>query len=76
VVPPLDVTVNARGDIWVGVRRTDARRIYADLRAGLAASKARGIALDASAGAPYGTILRILDAAKAAGDVNVTLVTQ
>jgi biopolymer transport protein ExbD len=75
-VPPLEVTVSARGDMWVGLRRTDARRIYSDLRAALAASRTRAIALDASAGAPYGTILRVLDAAKAAGDVNVTLVTQ
>jgi biopolymer transport protein ExbD len=73
--PPLNVTVSARGDMWVGVHRTDARRIYADLRAGLTTARTRAIALDASAGAPYGTILRVLDAAKAAGDANVTLVT-
>ena len=73
---PLEVTIDARGNVRIGDRATDALGVYADLRRGLAVAKTRAIALDAAAKAPYGAILRVLDAAKAAGDANVTLVTQ
>ncbi|HKE36294.1 MAG TPA: biopolymer transporter ExbD, partial [Candidatus Baltobacteraceae bacterium] len=72
---PLEVTVDARGNIRLGGRATDADRLYGDLRHGLAAAKTRSIALDAAIKAPYGAVLRVLDAAKAAGNADVTLVT-
>lgn len=73
---PLEVAVDTRGNVSVAGRASDGTRLYADLRRGLLAEKTRAIALDAAAKAPYGAILRVLDAAKAAGDADVTLVTQ
>ena len=72
---PLDVTISPTGSIAIAGRATDARSVYADLRAALGGSK-RPIAMQADAKAPYGAILRFLDAAKAAGDPDVTFVTQ
>jgi biopolymer transport protein ExbD len=72
----LDVLVNERGAIFVGGKRSDERSIYGDLRA---VAQRRGntlhVALDADVKAPYGAVIRILDAAKAAGFDDVGFVT-
>ncbi len=71
----IEVLVNERGAIFVDGRGSDQTRVYADL---LDVAKRRGrlhVALSADVSAPYGTIIRILDAAKIAGLDNVGFVT-
>ena len=71
----IEVVVNERDAVFVDGRRSDVRRIYADL---LAAARHRGrlhVALSADIKASYGTIMRILDAAKIAGLDDVGFVT-
>lgn len=81
VTPPpkrVEVTVTPNGEILIAGRATDARRVYADLRAAVftrAGARPRPISVEADVKAPYGTVLRVLDAAKADGDPDVTFVT-
>jgi len=74
-VRAIDVLVSERGAIYVDGARSDPARIYADL---LGAARRRGklhVALNADVKASYGTIIRILDAAKIAGLDDVGFVT-
>ncbi len=75
-VKTVAVGITPAGRIFIGGRATTAARIYADLAAALAAGNAKTITLEAGARTPYGAILRVLDAAKADGDVRVKLVTE
>jgi biopolymer transport protein ExbD len=71
----IEILVTERGVIFVNGRRSDLVHVYADVDA---SARARGrvhIALSADVKAPYGTIIRILDAAKAAGIDDVGFVT-
>jgi len=71
----IEVLVSERGAIFIDGRGTDAVRLYADL-AGVARRRGRlHVALSADVKAPYGTIIRILDAAKLAGLDDVGFVT-
>jgi biopolymer transport protein ExbD len=71
----IDIEVNSKGVIFVDAERTDDKGIYDVLSR--AASK-RGhlhVSITADAKAPYGTIIRILDAAKLANLDDVGFVT-
>jgi biopolymer transport protein TolR len=71
----IEIDVNNKGKIFVDGKVTDAQRIYGDLRA---IARARGhihVSIVADAKAPYGLIIRILDAAKAANLDDVGFVT-
>jgi biopolymer transport protein ExbD len=71
----IEVLVNERGAVFVDGRRTDGARVYADMTN---VARRRGrlhVALAADVQAPYGTIIRILDAAKLAGLDDVGFVT-
>jgi biopolymer transport protein ExbD len=67
--------MNDRGAVFVDGKRSGERALYADL---LGTVRRRGrlhVALAADVKAPYGTIMRVLDAAKAAGLDDVGFVT-
>ncbi|HET9391959.1 MAG TPA: biopolymer transporter ExbD [Candidatus Rubrimentiphilum sp.] len=67
------VTIDRHGQIAVGGKVTSVPGLYAAmLRAG---SKAH-VSLYADTRSPYGLVIRVLDAAKAAGIRDVALVTQ
>ncbi|HEY0613598.1 MAG TPA: biopolymer transporter ExbD [Candidatus Elarobacter sp.] len=71
----IEVLVNERGAVFVDGRRSSAMNVYADL-AGTARRRGRlHVALTADVAAPYGTIMRILDAARIAGLDDVGFVT-
>ena len=72
---PIEVLVGERDTIFVDGRRSSATRIYADL---LETVRHRGrlhVALTADVRSSYGTIIRVLDAAKIAGLDDVGFVT-
>jgi biopolymer transport protein TolR len=71
----IEVVVNERGAIFVDGLRSDTARVYADLRDAVRRRGKLHVALSADVKAPYGTIIRILDAAKIAGLDDVGFVT-
>jgi biopolymer transport protein TolR len=71
----IEVLVNDQGRIFVDNKESDVRRIYADMGD---VAKRRGrihVSLAADVKAPYGIIIKILDAAKIAGLNDVGFVT-
>ncbi len=71
----IEVLVNERGAVFVDGKPSGERALYADL---LDTVRRRGklpVALNADVKAPYGTIIRVLDAAKVAGLDDVGFVT-
>jgi biopolymer transport protein ExbD len=71
----IEIEVNETGAIFVDGKRSDERRLYADLN-GVARHRGRlHVALAADVKAPYAAIIRILDAAKYAGLNDVGFVT-
>jgi biopolymer transport protein ExbD len=71
----IEVLVNEKGVIYVDGKRTDDTRIYPDMREAERTKGNKHVALTADVKAPYGTIIRILDAAKMAGLSDVGFVT-
>jgi biopolymer transport protein ExbD len=71
----IEVLVNETGTIYVDGKRTDATRIYADMSDVRRRRGDKHVSLTADVKAPYGTIIRILDAAKVAGLEDVGFVT-
>ncbi len=72
----ITVMVNDKGVIFVDGTRADAQSIYSVLGADVRKrGRNKQISLIADAKAPYGIIIRILDAARLAGDDNVGFVT-
>jgi biopolymer transport protein ExbD len=74
--PSIEVAIAPNGTIYVDTQRTSETALY-----GVLASVARRdiktkVDLTGDGHAPYGAIVRTLDAAKAAGLENVTFVTQ
>lgn len=67
--------VNETGAIFVDGRRSDVRRVYADLQKAALVHGRRHVALTADVRAPYGEIIRILDAARMAQLEDVGFVT-
>jgi biopolymer transport protein ExbD len=71
----IQVLVNDKGRIFVDDKESDETHIYADMGD---AARRRGhihVSLTADIKAPYGTIIKILDAAKIAGLEDVGFVT-
>ncbi len=71
----IEVDVNDKGVIFVDGKRSDPVHVYADMAD---AARRRGhihVSIIADAKAPYGTIIRILDAAKIADLTDVGFVT-
>ncbi len=71
----IEVLVNDKGRIFVDNKESDVNRIYADMGD---VAKRRGhihVSLAADVKAPYGIIIKILDAAKIAGLEDVGFVT-
>ena len=71
----IEVLVNETGVIYVDGKRTDEAHIYADMSDVRRRRGDKHVSLTADVKAPYGTIIRILDAAKIAGLEDVGFVT-
>jgi biopolymer transport protein ExbD len=71
----IEVDVNNRGTIFVDGQKTDAAGIYATMLTARAKRGNKHVSIIADAKAPYGVIIRILDAAKVAGLEDVGFVT-
>ena len=67
--------VNETGTIFVDGKRSDTKHIYADMQDVERRKGHKHVSLTADVKAPYGTIIRILDAAKIAGLEDVGFVT-
>ena len=71
----IEVLVNDKGRIFIDNKESDVSHIYSDMGS---VAKARGhlhVSLAADVKAPYGVIIKILDAAKIAGLNDVGFVT-
>jgi biopolymer transport protein ExbD len=71
----IDVEVNDKGVIFVDGTKADVNSIYNIMYAASKKKPHHHVALAADAKAPYGVIIRILDAAKEAGLEDVGFVT-
>lgn len=71
----IEVLVNETGTIYVDGKRSDIDHIYTDMGDVKARKGDKHVSLTADVKAPYGTIIRILDAAKVAGLEDVGFVT-
>jgi len=71
----IEVAVNNRGVIFVDGQRTDQTGVYSVMINERAKRGNRHVSIVADAKAPYGVIIRILDAAKIAGLEDVGFVT-
>jgi len=71
----IQVLVNEAGVIFVDGKRSDIAHIYSDMQDVVRRRGRKHVALTADIKAPYGTIIRILDAAKIAGLQDVGFVT-
>lgn len=71
----IQVLISENGTIWVDNKRSDQDRIYADLAAERAHRGNKHVSLTADVKAPYGVVIRVLDAARLAGLNDVGFVT-
>ena len=71
----IEVIVNNRGVIYVDGTRTDETGVYAVMAEDRLKRGNKHVSITADAKAPYGVIVRILDAAKQAGLEDVGFVT-
>ena len=71
----IDILVNNRGVIFVDNNRTDDKGIYSMMAQEVAKRGKLHVAITADTKAPYGTIIRILDAAKESNLDDVGFVT-
>ena len=71
----IEVAVNNKGVIFVDGQRTDENGVYGIMLTERAKRGNRHVSIVADAKAPYGVIIRILDAAKIAGLEDVGFVT-
>lgn len=71
----INVMVNNRGVIFVDGQRANAETVYSVLANDLHKRGKKHISIIADAKAPYGIIIRILDAARMAGTDDVGFVT-
>ena len=71
----IEVDVNNKGVIFVDGQKTDQAGIYSIMLTERAKRGNRHVSIIADAKAPYGVIIRILDAAKVAGLEDVGFVT-
>lgn len=71
----IEVDVNNKGVIFVDGKKSDVQHIYADMSEVAAKKPHKHVDIIADAKAPYGVIIRILDAAKVANLDDVGFVT-
>ncbi len=71
----IQIVVNDKGVIYVDSTKTDTKGIYRVMYDTIKKRGKKQILLTSDIKAPYGVIIRILDAAKRAGDENVGFVT-
>ena len=71
----IEILVNEKGTIYVDGKRSDTTHIYSDMTDVARKKPNKHVSLTADVKAPYGTIIRILDAAKIAGLEDVGFVT-
>ena len=71
----IDIEVNDKGVIFVDGKASDDQHIYADMADVKARRGDKHVSLTADIKAPYGEIIKILDAAKIAGLNDVGFVT-
>ena len=71
----IDVEVNNKGVVFVDGKRTEALDLYYVMSQEVARRGRLHVAITADAKAPYGIIIRILDAAKLSGLEDVGFVT-
>ncbi len=71
----IEVDVNNKGVIFVDAKKSDVAHIYADMQEASIKKPHKHVSIIADAKAPYGIIIRILDAAKIAGLEDVGFVT-
>ena len=71
----IDVTVTSKGVIFVDQARTDATGVYNAMRDAVSAKGKVHVSITADTKAPYGTIIRILDAAQQSDLEDVGFVT-
>ncbi len=71
----IEVLVNETGVVYIDGKRTDIAHIYTDMQDVRKRKGDKHVSLTADVKAPYGTIIRILDAAKIAGLDDVGFVT-
>lgn len=71
----IDIEVNNKGVIFVDTRKTDEAGIYGVIAATVQKRGKLHVAITADAKAPYGVIIRILDAARISGLEDVGFVT-
>ncbi|MDP9018776.1 MAG: biopolymer transporter ExbD, partial [Candidatus Eremiobacteraeota bacterium] len=69
------VIVNNKGVIFVDDKKSDEGHIYADMAEASQKKPHKHVSITADVKAPYGVIIRILDAAKIAGLEDVGFVT-
>jgi biopolymer transport protein TolR len=74
-VDNIQVLISANGTIWVDNKKSDEEHIYADLAAERARRGNKHVSLTADVKAPYGAVIRVLDAARLAGLNDVGFVT-
>ncbi|MGC8485877.1 MAG: ExbD/TolR family protein [Candidatus Baltobacteraceae bacterium] len=71
----IQIVVNDKGVIFVDSTKTDTKGIYRVMYDTIKKRGKKKISLTSDIKAPYGVIIRILDAANRAGDENVGFVT-
>lgn len=71
----IEILVNPKGVIYVDGKASDEKRIYGDMVEVAIKKPHKHVSITADAKAPYGVIIRILDASKIAGLDDVGFVT-
>lgn len=69
-----EVLVTSSGEILVANRVVSEDRLEAEMRALLKGQPERSITIRGDKGAPYGTVMKVLDAARLAGAQHINLV--
>ena len=71
----IEVLISEKGTIFVDNKRTDETHIYADMASERRQRGNKHVSLTADVKAPYGIVIRVLDAARLAGLDDVGFVT-
>lgn len=71
----IEVLVSENGTVFIGGKRTDEAHIYADMANAKRVRGNKHVSLTADVKAPYGIVIRVLDAARLVGLDDVGFVT-
>lgn len=69
-----EILVTSTGEILVANRVVSEERLEAEIRALLKGQPERSVTIRGDKGAPYGTVMKVLDAARLAGAQHINLV--